>query len=354
MKKAKLIALLVLVIVFGIFAGCSNNSESNNDANSDAESKSADADGTLELRLGHIFPVDSVKDRAANMFAERIEEETNGKIKITVYPASQLGGDEVMAKDISRGTLDMSFINQGSLAGLDPLLDFHYLPYIVTNYEEADKIYYGDGIIPKLMEETLLKYDMVTLGLFENEFRGVSNSVKPISSVEDLKGLKLRVPGSQAIYGFFEKAGVQAEVMPFDELYMGLQQGTVDGQDNGLLLTYDSNFHEVNKYYTLLNHVYATGSIVINKQLFESLSEEEQEIFKRVGKEVQEWQVAENRKEVQNYREKMEAEGVEFTDLTEEQIREFQEFGISQWDDYADVYGEDRINALKEELEALK
>ncbi|NLI68683.1 MAG: TRAP transporter substrate-binding protein DctP, partial [Bacilli bacterium] len=120
MKKAKLIALLVLVIVFGIFAGCSNNSESNNDANSDAESKSADADGTLELRLGHIFPVDSVKDRAANMFAERIEEETNGKIKITVYPASQLGGDEVMAKDISRGTLDMSFINQGSLAGLDP------------------------------------------------------------------------------------------------------------------------------------------------------------------------------------------------------------------------------------------
>lgn len=345
MRKVNLFKTMILIVILGILVACGDNSESNT-------SESVDDSDTL--KLGHIFPVDSVKDKAAQLFAERIEEETNGEITVDVFPASQLGGDEVMAQDVSRGTLAMSFINQGSLAGLDPLLDFHYLPYIVTDYEQADELYYGDGIIPSLMEEVLLDHNMITLGLFENEFRGVSNSKKDISTVEDLKGLKLRVPGSEAIYGFFKHAGVQAEVMPFDELYMGLQQGTVDGQDNGLLLTYDSNFQEVNNHYTLLNHVYATGSIVINDKIFDDLSDEHQEIFRNVGKEVEEWQVTENRKEVEDYMEQMEEEGVTFTELTEDQIEEFREFGVEQWDDYAEIYGQDRIDALREEVEELK
>lgn len=345
MRKVSLFKTMILIVVLGVLVACGDKPESN---------ASETPDDSDTLKLGHIFPVDSVKDKAAQLFAEKIEEETNGEITVEVFPASQLGGDEVMAQDVSRGTLAMSLINQGSLAGLDPLLDFHYLPYIVTDYEQADELYYGDGIIPSLMEEVLLEHNMVTLGLFENEFRGVSNSKKEISTIEDLKGLKLRVPGSEAIYGFFKQAGVQAEVMPFDELYMGLQQGTVDGQDNGLLLTYDSNFQEVNNNYTLLNHVYATGSIVINDNIFDDLSDEHQEVFRNVGKEVEEWQVTENRKEVEDYMEKMEEEGVIFTELTEDQIEEFRKFGVEQWDDYADIYSQDRIDELREEVENLK
>lgn len=195
LKKWKFISLLFVVSML-ILGACGNSGDSG---------KSASSGDTTQLRLGHIFPVDSVKDQAAKMFAEKIKEETNGAIEIKVFPASQLGGDEVMAQDISRGTLDMSFINQGSLSGLDQLLDFHYLPYIVTSNEEADKLYYGDGIIPTLMKETLAKHNMTTLGFFENEFRGVSNSVHRIEKVEDLKSLKLRVPGSKAIKGFLKK-----------------------------------------------------------------------------------------------------------------------------------------------------
>lgn len=341
MKKWS-ISAIILAICFMVLAACGG------------ESSSTDVKGTsepvLKLRLGHIFPVDSVKDQAAKLFAKRIEEETDGAIQISTFPAAQLGGDEVMAQDISRGTLEMSFINQGSLSGLDPLLDFHYLPYIVTTYEEADKIYYGDGIIPNLMTETLANHNMTTLGFFENEFRGVSNSVRKVQEIEDLKSLKLRVPGSQAIKGFFEESGVQALVMPFNELYLALQQGTVDGQDNGLLLTGDSKFQEVNKYYSLLNHVYATGSIVINTEKFEGLTAEQQEIFKKVGEEVQTWQVENNRKASGEYIKMLEDAGVEVTELTEEQIGKFREFGLSQWDNYKATYGADRIEALKEEL----
>src|SRR5699024_5518292 len=117
--------------------------------------------------------------------------------------------------------------------------------------------------------------------------------------------------------------------------------------------TYDSNFHEVNSHYTMLNHVYATGSIVINDETFEGYSDETKAIFEEVGKEVEEWQVAENRKEVETYTELMKDEGVNFTELSDEEVSEFQEFGVNQWDDYADVYGQDRIDQLREEVEAL-
>jgi tripartite ATP-independent transporter DctP family solute receptor len=344
MKKFKLFGLVMISLLL-ILSAC-GSSPGGGTSGSETESQN--------LRLGHIFPVDSVKDQAAKRFADRIEEETNGEITIKVFPASQLGGDEVLAQDISRGTLDMSFLSQGSLSGLDPLLDFHYLPYVVTNYEEADAIYYGDGIIPTTMKETLLKHKMVSLGIWENEFRGVSNSQKAVKSVEDLKGLKLRVPGSQAIKGFFDEAGVQTVVMPFNELYLGLQQGTVDGQDNGLLLTYDSKFHEVNSHYTALNHVYATGSIVINEAKLKGMTEEQQEIFKTVGKEIEQWQVEKNREETKKYIDLMKKEGVEFVELTPEQIKEFQDFGLAQWDNHADIYGQERIDKLKEEVEQIK
>lgn len=344
----KLMTGLGLTLAITVLAGCGS------DDNQVSSNSDGDSGESVTMRLGHIFPVGSVKDQAAEMFAERIEEETNGEVKIDVFPASQLGGDEVLAQDVSRGTLEMSFLNQGSLSGLDPMLDFHYLPYIVTSNEEADAIFYGDGIIPQIMEETLASHNMTTLGFFENEFRGVSNSVKAVQSIDDLSGMKLRVPGSQAIKGFFEEAGSQAIVMPFNELYLALQQGTVDGQDNGLLLTGDSKFQEVNEFYTLLNHVYASGSIVVNTDNFDSLSEEQQEIFKEVGQEVQEWQLENNRIAAEDYIKMFEDAGVEVTELTDEQVKEFQEFGLSQWDNYTDTYGAENIQKLKEEVEAIK
>lgn len=344
LRKWKFIS--ILFVVSALILGACGNSKGTGENASNGE--------TTQLRLGHIFPIDSVKDQAAKMFADKIKEETNGAIEIKVFPAAQLGGDEVMAQDISRGTLDMSFINQGSLSGLDPLLDFHYLPYIVTSNEQADQLYYGDGIIPTLMKETLAKHNMKTLGFFENEFRGVSNSVHKVEKIEDLKGLKLRVPGSKAIKGFFEEANVQALVMPFNELYLALQQGTVDGQDNGLLLTGDSKFQEVNQYYTLLNHVYASGSIVINSSKFDGLTDEQKAIFEKVGQEVQEWQIENNRKASQEYVKMLEEAGVEVTELTTDQIKAFQEFGLEQWDNYASIYGAERIQQLKDEVQSIQ
>lgn len=142
--------------------------------------------------------------------------------------------------------------------------------------------------------------------------------------------------------------------MPFNELYLALQQGTVDGQDNGLLLTGDSKFQEVNQYYTLLNHVYASGSIVINSSKFDSLTDEQKAIFEKVGQEVQQWQIENNRKASQEYVKMLEEAGVEVTELTADQIKAFQEFGLEQWDNYTSIYGAERIQQLKDEVQSIQ
>jgi tripartite ATP-independent transporter DctP family solute receptor len=308
---------------------------------------------TRELRLAHVFGIDSTQNDAAEAFADKLEEASDGRLTVAVYPASQLGGDEVLGQDLARGTLDMAFLNPGSLAGMDPMMDFHYLPYIVEDYEQADEVFFGDGIIPKTIEETLAKHDMTTLSTFELEFRAVTNNKRPVTKLSDLSGLKLRVPGSAAIRGFFDKAGVQTVVMPMPELITGLQQGTVDGQDNGALITRDTGLQKSQDYMTPTRHVYAIGTVAMSTKVFDSLSEEDQELINSMADEVTEDQVDANRARVDEYMSAIEGEGVEVHELSDQEMAEFREFGLSLWNDYAGTYGQERIDSLRAEVENL-
>ena len=235
-----------------------------------------------KARLGHVFAPGNAADEASKMFARLVGERTKGEIEITVFPNSQLGGDEALGRDVSRGAVEFAFLNPGSLTGLDALLDIHYLPYIVTSDAEADKIFYNpNGILQRTLNETLDKHRMVALGYFELEFRAVTNSRKPVRTVEDLRGLKVRVPGSAAIRSFFEIAGAQAVTMPFNNLFVALQQGTVDGQDNGASITFNSRLFEAQRHMTLTNHVYAMGAITVSQRFWAGLSEADKTIVSR-------------------------------------------------------------------------
>ncbi|RSK55155.1 TRAP transporter substrate-binding protein [Bacillus canaveralius] len=355
MKKTKIYLLFTLILVLtSALIGCSSDLGNKPTSAENDNVKEKESTNAKEFRLGHVFAAESVTDRASKKFAELVNEKTNGEIRINVFPAGQIGGDEALGQDISRGTLELAFINQGSLAGLDPLLDFHYMPYIVTSNEQADQLYYGDGIIPTTMKETLAKHGMRTLGFYELEFRGLTNGKKQVKKLSDLNGLKLRVPGSRAIKDFFEEAGVQAVAIPMPELYTSLQQGVVDGQDNGLTITFDNKLHEPNPYITQTNHVYASGSIVISEKTWGQLTQEQQKAFEEAGKEIQDWQITENRKNIKTYKDKLKDEGIEVVELSEKELKEFTETGRGIWDSLADIYGAERISKLREEIENLQ
>jgi TRAP-type C4-dicarboxylate transport system substrate-binding protein len=240
------------------------------------------------------------------------------------------------------------------MAGMDHLLDFHYLPYIVTDYAQADELYYGDGIIPQTMTETLAEHDIRALGWYELEFRGFSTSKGEAATPSDIAGQKVRVPGSAAISAFFEAIGAQPVTVPFPELYAALQQRTVDGQDNGLLITVDNRLYETNPFYTLTRHVYASGTIAASETVWQSLSDEEASWIEAAAQEAQDWEIEAERAVTDEYLDRMADEGVTVTELSDEELAAFQEAGRSVWDDMASIYGEERIAALRDEVAAVE
>ncbi|SHI27584.1 TRAP transporter substrate-binding protein [Pollutimonas bauzanensis] len=308
----------------------------------------------MKLRLGHVFAINSPVDQASQDFARLVKERTQGEVEITVFPNSQIGGDESLARDLSRGSLDLAFINPGSLSGLDPLLDIHYLPYIVTSFDEADKIFYNpNGILQKTLRETLTKHRMQTLGFFELEFRAVTNSKHAVEKQADLRGLKLRVPGSAGIRDFFIAAGAQAVAMPFPELFTALQQGTVDGQDNGASITHNSRLFEAQKFMTETNHVYAMGAIAASQRTWGKFDDAQRKILQDTANEVAANEIAVNRKLNAEYMGKIAAGGVKVSKLSPEALAEFRKVADGVWTKLEPVYGKDRVEALRKEVKAL-
>ncbi|NMG29800.1 TRAP transporter substrate-binding protein [Aromatoleum evansii] len=302
----------------------------------------------VSWRLAHVFPEQSSVGEAANMFAKLAAERSNGRIKIAVFPSGQLGGDEAIGRELVRGTIEMGFVNPNSMVGMDPLFDFHILPFIATSYADADRIYYGeDNILRQTLRETIERNRMKILGYFENDFRAISNSKRPVKTVDDLKGLKLRVVPSQSLKMFFEKAGSQVVIMPFPELFTALQQGTVDGQENGVILIKQARFYEAQKHVTLLNHSYVMSTITASQRALGKLSPADQELLQSIGKEVGEWQVKRNRANSKVALDELRKAGIEIHEPTAQEIAQFRALGEKVWAEMTPVYGEKRIAELR-------
>lgn len=303
----------------------------------------------MKLRLAHVFPEVTTVGKAAIEFAQLIEQRTDGRVSITVFPSGQLGGDEAIGRDLKRGSIDLAFVNPNSLVGLDPLFDFHLLPYIATDYEEVDRIFYNpDSVVQRTLNETLERNGMKALGYFENDFRAISNSKREITQPSDLDGLKLRVVPSQALKLFFEEAGGNVVILPLPELFTALQQGTVDGQENGVILTHQGQYFETQNYVTLSKHSYVMSTITASNRLLNKLSKEDRAIFMETAQEVGQRQVKANREMTEKAIAAMETAGVKVTDLSPEAMTKFRELGMSIWEKMASVYGEERIEELRQ------
>lgn len=305
-----------------------------------------------DYRLGHVYPTESPVGQAAVRFADLVRERTKGEVNIKLFPSGQLGGDEQMGRELSRGLLDFSFLNHGSANSLDKRLDMLSLPFIAANHDQVDQIFYGNGVVPKTSFEAFNRLNMHFLGWFESEFRAVANSKRPVVSTADLRGLKLRVPPARGLRTFFDDAGSQTVIMPFTELFTALQQKTVDGQENGPILTLSSKLYEPTRYMTLTNHVFSHGAILISQPLFNKLTAEQRGILESTAKEVSREQILRQRGSYQDSVARLRAAGVEVVELSPAAHKEMQQIGMAVWDKMADVYGADRIAQLRKEVAA--
>ncbi len=237
--------------------------------------------GPMTLTLGHGAAPSNPRHTVALKMAEWVEKESDGTLKIEVVPSETLGNDRQMAEAVSMGTLDLSINSQGPVASYNEKMSAIGMPFL---FEKPDNAYAVlDGKIGEELAEPLISQGIRVLSYWDNGFRHITNNVRPIQKPEDLKGLKIRTPEDEITLAIFRTLGANPAPLAFGELYLALQQGVFDGQENPVTNIYFSNLHEVQKFLSLSNHKYEMCPLIVSESVWNTLSEKHQSILREAA-----------------------------------------------------------------------
>jgi TRAP-type transport system periplasmic protein len=236
------------------------------------------AQAQTTLSLGHGAPPANPRHAAAERFAEIVKEKTGGRIAVRVAPSAQLGDDAAMITGLRTGTLDFSINSQGASSAVLPELAALGLPFLFANAAAAYKVV--DGAIGEELGKRFDGVGIVSLGFMDNGIRHTSNSKRPITKPDDLKGLKFRTPPDPMTIDIFQALGAATQQIAFSELYVALQQGVVDGQENPLTNINAAKLHEVNKFISLTGHKWECTPILASKSGWGKLNAGDQAIVR--------------------------------------------------------------------------
>lgn len=216
-------------------------------------------------------------------FARLVNERSEGRIKIECYTGGQLGGDEqAIIEQVQFGAIDLTRVNLAPMTEFAPILNLFQMPFLFENSEHMYKVI--DSELGQQMLDSVENSNFVGLALYEAGTRNFYNSVRPITCLDDIKGLKLRTTQSQLIIDMVEALGAVPTPMAFGEVYSSLQTGVIDGAENNWV-SYDQNSHfEVAKYLTLDAHTAPPEILIMSKMSFDRLSPEDQQLIRQAAK----------------------------------------------------------------------
>ena len=256
----------------------------------------------VKLTLAHGTALDNPRHVACLKFAEVVKARSGGRIDVTVAGAAQLGDDAAMVTALRTGALDMSANSQGAVANVVPEYAAFGMPFLFSSQAHAWKVM--DGPAGKELAEKSADKGLVVLGYWDNGIRHMSNSKRALLKPEDLKGLKMRTPPDAVTVDIMQSVGAEAQQIKFSELYVALQQGVVDGQENPLVNIWAGKLHEVQKYISLTGHKYELTPFLIGKRSWDRLSDADKKVVQEAAAEA----TALQRKLAQESDEKMFAE----------------------------------------------
>ena len=221
-------------------------------------------------------------------FKELVEAKSEGKITVRLYPGGVLGGDLQTLSALQGGTVEMTIMNAGLLAGVDKDFALADLPFTYDTPEQADAVM--DGPFGAALISQLPDYGLAGLGFWELGFRQLTNSRRTVATVDDIAGLKIRVVQQPVMIDLFNALGANAVPMPYPEVYTALETGAIDGQENPFPNILASKLYEVQDYLTITNHVYNPMVVLISGKLWTSLNDEEKQLLKEAATEARDFQ----------------------------------------------------------------
>ena len=240
------------------------------------------AEAKMVLKLGHYANAEHAGNKAAQLFADGVAARTNGEITVEIYPNNELGNPPEVLEQNVLGVIDMSLPTQGQLAKYSKKFDCVMLPFAYTGYDHAYKVL--DGPFIEWAGQDLEDAGVIFLANWEWGFRNLTNSVRPVITPDDAKGLKIRTPPELSNQAAMEALGATVQTIQFSELPMALKQGVVDGQENPVSVIYAFKIYETQKYLTMTGHTYNSMVHVMSKKTWDKLSPEQQAIIREESK----------------------------------------------------------------------
>jgi len=301
----------------------------------------------MTLKFGHPYNETHPLAQGAQMFADTVKEKSDGNITIEVFPNSTIGSSRDLVESLQIGAVDFALVPTTNVASFYPPLDIFYLPFIFRDSAHAYAV--SDGPVgQKLYADMLAATGIRTLGMYESGFRTITTNGKKIEMPSDMEGVKFRVINNPLNVATFKALGANATPMALSEMFTGLQQGTVDGQDNPVGNVKAFGFDKVQDHITLSNHQWAGIMFLADDKMWAGLPEEVKTLFAETALETQDWERAEINAVEAKYLAEMEEAGMTVTRLTPEQAAAFQGAMEAVWDEYRGKIGAALISEVVE------
>ena len=281
MKKSFLLVTLVILTV--ILGGCGEHS-TGGDGKSNGKGRS------YTFKLGHEAAETHIKFKVAERFADELEKASDGRMKVDLYPGNQLGKETDMAQQVESGTLDFAILSNGTMSSLSESLNGWFMPYLFEDIKTAAKA--AESAEAGQIMKDLEQKNMLGYGVFFAGQRHIF-SKKEITNVGDLKGVKIRIPGSPVFETYYKELGASPASMPLPEVYTSLSTGVIDAVDTDLDAAVSQKFYEAVENLTLTGHIVFPEVVLGSKKVMDGLNEEDQKLIADTWEKTIEWGVEE-------------------------------------------------------------
>ena len=341
-KRTRVTRTVAFLAALALSASLGACKKQRSGAAADGGEEALQAPGSITITLGFSTNMSDPRGVASQLFKEEVEQRSGGRIRIDIHADGELGSDAELIEGVINDKVDMTVSSAGNFAVYATKLGVSAMPFLFSDFESAWK--FMDSDLIKEVNRTLEPFNIVVLSHYDNGFRCVTTTSRPVNAVADMRGLNIRTPPNQIVMETMSTLGANPKPYAFNELKAALRDGLFDSQENPIPIIFNSRLFEEQKFLAITNHSYDAMPLVIRKSLWEHLDDESRGILLAAAIKAQDVDRQLIKTQTEAFVESLRSAGMT---ITTPNLREFAAATEGVMDTFSTIYGEDLIARMK-------
>lgn len=296
-----------------------------------------------EVKLGHLAPETDPRHSTMQSFGKKVEQATNGELTVTIFPSSQLGKERELFEQVKGGIAEFALVG-GIVSNFKPAFAIYDMPFLWESMDQQILFMFSD-YFQQWASEVRDEFDVEILAFLPRNPRIITTPKTVVDSVDDLQGLKMRVPNLKVSTDTFRAFGVEPTPMPASDMYMALKLGTIEGMENPVEVMYHWKMYEVSENLSLTAHQRSGFFLLANAPMMDALPEGQRQAIRNAGKEAAMTLKMHNERGAAELYQKLEAAGMKI--VYEPDVSGFKDAAASVHENYMDQFGREAYEAVK-------